>query len=352
MILVAAALASALALGVLALDVGRILLARSQLQNAADLAALAGVAGLRAAGPSAAVSEAVAAAAANVALAPGRLAPVTLAPADVAFPASSAVRVTVRRDRAAGDAIPTFFTQVVGGSPDRRVDLAMSAEAEVLDLCRTTCVRPWGLCDRFDDADGDGDYDAGEVYDPLGTGYELPADVGVQLTIRARQGFEPPGPDAFYNLLEPPLESGQGPPLGGGAVYESLIMDCPPYEVGVGDSLLVEQGHMNGNLKRGVGALIAADPGAAWDAARRRVEGSPFAVSPRLVRVALVDPTFDPALHAGAVRVARLGAFFLESVSANGSLVVRLVDLPADGGVPCAPGETAFVHRRRLKGAS
>jgi hypothetical protein len=347
-IVVTTSLAMLLAMAVLALDVGRVLLARAELQNAADAAALAGLAGLRAGSPAQAAALAIQVAGANLALADSGLAPVTITAGDVSFPQPDVIRVTTHRTQASGDALRGAFTRIVNASA-AGADVTATAEAQVQDICLSTCVRPFGLCDRFTDADGDGTYDPGEPYDPAATGYQLPADVGLQLVLRSAQAGDPMQLDAFYSLEEPPLDTGQGAPVGGGGGFFDAIVACAPYLVAAGDSLLAEPGLMHGQLRQGVEVLIQSDPGAYWDAAARTVRGSAYAQSPRLVRVGLVDPTFLPGAHAGAVRVSRLAGFFLESVEPNGRMTVRLVDLAVDGAEPCPAGSPpAFLHRRRL----
>lgn len=99
------------------IDVAKLMATRTELQNAADAAALAGASAIDftkgTLKPDTAIAQAQAAAAANQAFKNGEES-VTLLAGDVSFPAPNEVRVTVRRDAGAGGAMITHVAQVLG----------------------------------------------------------------------------------------------------------------------------------------------------------------------------------------------------------------------------------------------
>ncbi len=120
----------------LAIDMGKLMATRTELQNAADAAALAGASALD---PNAGIiqqdlarSRAAEAAAANKAY-EQNLTPVTIDPStDVDFPTAQRVRVRVHREADTGNPMITHFAQTIGLlSLDVRADA--TAEAKMLE---------------------------------------------------------------------------------------------------------------------------------------------------------------------------------------------------------------------------
>lgn len=119
----------------LAVDVGKIMAARTELQAAADAAALAGAAAID---PDTgdiiedtARAQAAATAAANQAL-EGTKTPVVINPlTDVEFPAAGQVKVTVHRETATGNPVIMHFAQTLG-LPTMDVHADATAEAQTL----------------------------------------------------------------------------------------------------------------------------------------------------------------------------------------------------------------------------
>lgn len=114
----------------LGIDVAKLMATRTELQNAADAAALAGASALDMTTgtvmPDTALIYAQATAAANHAFRNGEEA-VTLLGSDVSFPAVNEVRVTVRRDAGAGGAMITHVAQVLGV---KSIDVKATATAK------------------------------------------------------------------------------------------------------------------------------------------------------------------------------------------------------------------------------
>jgi Flp pilus assembly protein TadG len=124
----------------LGIDVAKLMATRTQLQNAADAAALAGASALDLStgvvDQDTALVRAQALAAANSAFL-DRMESVTLAAGDVSFPARNQVRVTVRRSAGSGGAMVTHVAQVLG---IRNLEVRATAVAQA-ETAGTVCER-------------------------------------------------------------------------------------------------------------------------------------------------------------------------------------------------------------------
>ena len=375
MIFIAVSLAACLAFAVLAIDVGAIFVTRVQLQNAADAAALAGASALLNSDQDEATARAIAVAGENVALQDGPQ-PVVITEDDITFPTASRCRVVTHRTEDTGDPLHTFFSPIVGVT-DRLAQVTAVAEAEHYLVCATDCVKPWSIPDRWQDLDGDGTFDYGdpytdvndngqwdlgepyddengdgqytpdEPYDPMSTGYLPPADVGIRLELKSGSPHDTIVPSFFYAVCLPPLHSPEGPPQNGGAVYEWNIANCNQTIVGVGDSLEVEPGNMQGPTNHGVNDLIAQDPDAYWDPATQTVQGSNFGTSPRVVKIAFFDPRFTPKSGRNYVIVTKMSGLFIEGLGQQNSVIGVFMGLGTQGQ-PCEGGEPGFLTGLRL----
>ncbi|MEK7317096.1 MAG: pilus assembly protein TadG-related protein [Candidatus Eisenbacteria bacterium] len=118
----------------LAIDMGKLMAAKTQLQAAADAAALAGASTVDPeTGEVVQDSAKVRAAevgAANSAY-EGTQTPVVIDPADITFPAANQVRVVVRREAATGNPVLTHFAQTLG-IPNLSVNADATAEVQVI----------------------------------------------------------------------------------------------------------------------------------------------------------------------------------------------------------------------------
>ncbi len=375
-VLIALSLGVCMAFSVLAIDIGLMLLTRTQLQNAADAAALAGVSALRDGNQVVATQRAIAVAGQNMAWQDG-MEPVVINDADVTFPDSRRCRVTTHRTHDTGDPLRTFFVRVLDAGNDRQADVTAVAEAEYYFICGTGCLKPWSIPDRWDDTDGDGEYDGEEPYDdvngndqwdpgepftdrngngqwdpeepydPVGTGYQPPGDVGLQIGLKIGNPHEVITPGFFHAVDFPPLHSPYGAPESGASIYRWNIANCSPYSIEVGDTLVVEPGNMQGPTRQGAQDLIDEDPGAYWDNASGTVEGSAYAESPRIVKIPFFSPSSTPDPGRQYVVIAKVGAFFIESVQGNGTVNGRFMDLSTTG-TGCEPGQTGFLYGYRL----
>ena len=316
----------------LAIDVGMYMSARSQAQNAADAGALAGAIALgfndfdnrNVGGP--AVSAALSAAQANAMIGE---APSVLA-TDVTFPNDPAgnptrVKVSVYRNSERDNEIPTIFGKIFGVDS---VNIAATATAEASQASAMTCVKPFMIPDRWQEASGSFNpltsdfrmYDNHQNLLPLGsrdvyipanqTGYTgyTDDDRGTQLILRAGSGsnIEP----TAYQSWNMPGNNG----LIGGEWYRHNISGCNTQIISIDLNnplyLTQEPGNMVGPTNQGIDELIAQDPSARWDTGCRCVRGSNRPISPRVTPL----PLYDPKKYAEGKANGRNADFWLANI--------------------------------------
>src|SRR5438128_664004 len=288
----------------LALDVGNLMVARTQAQASADSGALAGATAMlfddfndRSA-TGAAVRNAIAASTSSQ----NRVINVNVSviPEDVTFPAIDKIRVSVFRTTARGNLVATFLGPMVGIST---VDVGAVATAQVSPANAETCVKPftipdrwtekqtgpWDPTDTFDKYDSHGNLVANpDVYIPADqpgyTGYNATRDKGMPLIIRAGTG----------NNISPTMYfSWKMPSAIGADYYRDNISGCNTTLVHWGDLMQQEPGNMDGPTNQGIDDLIARDPGAYWDNSCNCVKGSAYGgSSPRIAPIPLYDPNY------------------------------------------------------------
>ncbi len=350
-VFVSVALMGLFAATTLAVDVGMFMAARSQAQNSADAAALAGATALvknsytdrTAAGP--AVLSAINTATSNSVMSgvPSVL------PADVTFPNDPAgepnrVRVRIAREQDRGNAIPTLMGSLLGVTT---VDIAAIATAEASPANAVTCVKPFMIPDKWienSDANGkktgtwtpDSTFD---VYDKKGkllpkpdvyisadrpatyTGYTVTNDRGTELVLRAGTGDQI-NPSFYFSWKMPGAT--------GGDFYRENIATCNQSIVTWGTTMIQEPGNMVGPTIQGILDLIAKDPYASWDLSCSCVVDSAFGTSPRVFPI----PLYDPAYHADGkangrpadFKAANFLGFFVDHVAGN-SIHGRVTDI-------------------------
>jgi Flp pilus assembly protein TadG len=310
-----------LAASMLAIDVGMLMTARSQAQNAADAGALAGATSLAfdswddrsATGP--AVVHAIAAAQANKVISET----VSVGPADIEFPLApdgqpSRVKVTVYRTAARGNAVPTLIAKYFGIST---ANISATATGEASPANAMTCVKPFTIPDKwveknptvkaFEPTDLFERWEKrqgsvvlmspADVYEPAYinntpparnpeySGYNMEANRGVKLVLRAQHGdnIQP----SFYFSLAMTTDEG-------GDDYRWNIANCNRSIYHWGDPLIQEPGAKEGPTVQGILELIARDPGAYWDIPTKTVKNSSFGdrQSPRVFPIPLYDPDY------------------------------------------------------------
>jgi Flp pilus assembly protein TadG len=367
-----------LSASMLAIDVGMLMTARNQAQNAADSGALAGAMALfyddfedrSPSGP--AVTSAISAAKRNLVMG-GSMGPesgvVTIEPEDVEFlnddlGQPTRVKVTVYRTTEKGNGISTLIAGFFGVD---KAGVAATATAEVSPANGMTCVKPFTIPDKWREMnnapwDEDDEYDAftkggnpqpltacttpgpgcADVYIPAAscetcdpnpdyTGYNNERERGTQLTIRAKTG------DNIYVSFYFSLSIG-GMEGTGADPYRWNIANCNRTIMHWYDPLFQEPGAMAGPTIQGLEELILKDPGAYWDPSgangRGDVAGSSYkGQSPRVFPIPLFDPEYyDAGKRNGRMADLRLAnwiGFFLDRIEGNGA-VGRIIPI---GGI-------------------
>lgn len=394
--------------GVLTIDIGRILVTGTQLQNAADAGALAG-AGLFCEGGIPTDGEVQT----RVRLVGGNHITLAMdAPEKVDIPNG---QIFITRDILKSQNIVEVHTTSItrqyflnlmntqgwgnrGGNSDTVTKVAVAACGAT---CGVTCVKPWTIPDRWDDVtpirgymtgnkkwqnnkawdsepltndiNGNGIYDRGDGYtdgngngqydaenyndvltgyipDPYPGNYLSPlGDLGLELTLKADNDSKPT-PGQYHAIDLPPLN--RGTPITGADEYRRNIMDCNVASVWPGDHLQLEPGNMTGPTAQGMRELIAKDPDAYWDPITQSVQDSDFEVSPRIVLIPVHDPRIPIESGRNYVQVVKIVAFFMERMTGNDEVKGRFLKV-RNPGEPCVAGSggsgaTSFTYSLSL----
>jgi hypothetical protein len=383
---VALAMLVLIAFSALAIDYGALLVSRSQAQNAADAAALAGASSLAFDDPddiARAKESAAAAAKANIVLgATPSIVPATdvllVNPCPPGAPGlpDTCIRANVYRSAARSNALPTFFAQILGLTSQ---DVRATATAQVLTGNATSCMKPWAVADRWQEnwengkpstapwttasnfdkymkSGGDMVPDPsvttpdvyiaptatspGSGFTPFDANGNQSADYGMQMTLKIGSSENRISSGWFQALA---LPDANGNPANGGNNYRDNIANCNPNIYEIGDTIPTEQGNMVGPTKQGVDDLTAKDPGASWNPSTKAIQGSCapgvcpdgqfHTTSPRIVPVVLFDiDSFFAGSPNGktSVTISNIMGFFVEGMGGNGNKDVlgRLVSIP------------------------
>lgn len=348
----------------LAVDVGMLMVARTQAQKSADAGALAGAVALvfddfddrSDTGP--AKQNAISAATSNVNDVINSQ--VSVIPADVTFPALEKVRVVVNRTTERGNPVLTFIAPMVGIDS---VDVGAVAVAEVVPANAATCIKPWAVPDKYievhnptdeinmycetgpckgqplPDPDIYKDIDHGADY----TGYKPDPkgpDYGRQVTLKPGNPHQAINSSHFFPIA---LPGGNGADW-----YEENIFGCWDGVATIGNMVPTEPGNMTGPTTSGVQQLIDRDPGAQWS--NGEIVNAAMTPSPRIV----VLPVFDPNVYEASrqhgrqdMKIANFVGFFIEELNGN-SVVGRMV--PALGLVrgPGPASPNSYLKQIRL----
>lgn len=337
------------AFAVAAIDISLIQLAKSQLQNAADAAAIAGALAMSESNgdQAAGIAGAVTFAGLNTAVQDiDRTVDIT--GADVTFPEANRIRVQTHRTSARGDPVHLYFLKALNPLLDNVGDITAVASASVFPVSGSDCLKPWCFPDRWDDADGDSMYDVGEYYDPDITGYRVPDYVGVPITLKLSNSQASPRMGWFYAVDFAPINTGE-PVITGADAYREWISICEPFTVSIGDQLQIEPGNMIGPTGQGVGDLIDLDPNAYWDAGSGTVMGSDFPTSPRVIMVATFDPSVGTETDASGrdyLTIVKIVAVFIEDLQGK-DVIGRFMRRISDGEI-CKTCSDGFLFRAVL----
>lgn len=345
----AAMLVGLTAFSAFVVDYGILWLARRQIQNAADAAALAAATSLGFDVPgdlARAQANARTAAAQNLVWG---VAP-TVTDADITFPlpcpagglgVGPCVRVDAFRNQARGSALPTIFGQLVGV---RDQGVKATATAQVIYGDHTECVRPLAIPDKWQELNPAplawtelqtfDRYNAmvlkapADVYVPPtiggiganGTGFSRTVDYGLTVHLRPAEFPLLPATKAGNERFLPVRTSATS---SGAAGFLTDLTTCSPMTVRPGDVLTVEPTYVPVETQQGVDTLMTLDPDARWDPSLNGglggVAGGCMAsgacvVSPRIMLLPAFDPdAWDLAMPAGtSVVVTRLVGVFIE----------------------------------------
>ncbi|MCK4657051.1 MAG: hypothetical protein KAT85_08445, partial [candidate division Zixibacteria bacterium] len=334
MIVVTIAIIVIFAFAVAAIDLSLIMLAKTQLQNAADAGAIAGALAftLSEGDYGVAEAEAIRITGLNVAIQDSTQAPVVIGASDVTWPEADKIRVGTHRTLTAGDALTIYFLRVLDPVSDNLADVTARASAQVFSTTTSNCLKPWCVPDLWDDTDNDSVWDVGEFYDPYITGYRVPDHIGTQVTLKLANSNAYPRMGFFYAVDFAPINTGD-PVITGADAYREWIATCEPYYVGVGDLLQIEPGNMVGPTDQGVAELIGADPLAEWDPVTGTVINSAYPVSPRVIIMAAFDPMLGAQTDVNGrdyLTVSKIMVMFLESHD-NKEVTGRFIRKSADG---------------------
>lgn len=355
-----------LAVTTFVVDYGMLWVARHQAQNSADAAALAGAASLAYdsmqdrsnSGP--AKQAALRLALVNTVI--GQSPNINVN--DITFPQCPddgtwrCIRVNVYRNEQRGNPLPMIFGRIVGLGA-HGVRATATAKAAVGNA--SNCLKPWVIPDRWQENSSpvNATFDKyvkngntistipnPDEYIPsvkdvtMGSGYNTENDLGSLLTLKAGGPSEAIQPGWYYPIDLPlPPDGGFVP---GGDQYRTNIFNCTSWPVGVGDTVVAENGNMVGPTAQGVRELIALDPYATWNTETKTVENScaqarinPCGpISPRSVAIAMVDPDAlsKSMLETGGknitLRVVNILGFFINSMDGGGAVTGYLTPIP------------------------
>jgi hypothetical protein len=368
-----------LAFSSFAIDEGLMYVSRRQAQNSADMGAMAAAVALAlddytdrsSSGP-----------AVQAGMQFGQVNPVwgqapIVTNADVTFPpcpddgTDACVRVDAYRNQARGNALPSFFGQLVGVT-SQGVRATATAKAAIGNS--SDCLKPWAIADKWFENTAPA-WDLTDTYDRRykngpnagqllptprddyapptatspGSGFTLPLDLGLQVTLKAGNPQASLAPGLFFPV---DLPRADGQPITGGEKFRTNIETCNGTGLGIGDYVTFEPGNMIGPTQQGVNVLIAQDPTASWNAATNSIVGSCAPAcsptSPRLVAIPVFHTDlYDSGQATGRVdiQIVNILGFFLDHMQGN-DVVGYFMTYPGqlDANAPTVGNQSAFTR--------
>ncbi len=311
----------------LSIDVSKLMATRTQLQRAADAAALAGASAVNfksgAIQQDTAVVRAQVTAGLNKAFTTGAKA-VQLLAGDVSFPASNQIKVITRRDPTAGGSMVTHVAQVLGINS---MAVTATATAEV-SPASTVC---------------EGIIPMAPVAGPLP--FNPQCNGGVPVTVDLKVDPNTGGQQGNYQLLQFP-DCTEGPcgdvQGGGGAAIRCQTANGYSCCVKIGDELTYTQpGNKVGPFKQGMQQRWDSDTDHRENICYSDYTGNGL----RVVRVPIVQ-TFNVA-GKKVVRITGLAAFFLTRRPGSGSsadMIGQYIRDTAPGEPGGNPGTLYTIH--------
>ena len=376
-------MAMLVSMSALVVDQGMLLVARSEAQNSADAAAIAGAYARATVNeePAATKAQVISVALANnVWMKEPIIEPsdVTIEPCQNAeawwTPGDECISATVHRTVARRNALPTVFANFFGLAAQ---DVSATATARVASAGITDCMRPWAISDRWlERSDGAGNptdaWDEEATYDtvyttgpkrgqPLpnpdiyippsptstGTGFTT-ADYGRRLVLK--QGNHGSGFRAgWYGRVALPRGTDDGSSHSA-QVYKQNIESCNGVRLKLGDEVLALQGNVVGPTKHGVDTLMNEDRAAFWDSGKKRIRGGCMdkgdcAKSSRLIAVGVFDPNVYESNNHSVVKIVNLIGFFIDEIDNNEDVIGHLTYYPAiaEKNAPQINGQSSFL---------
>jgi len=302
------------------IDVAKLMATRTQLQNAADAAALAGASAIDFQNGTivqdTAVVRAQQTAARNKAFV-GAPVSVTLPAGDIGFPAPNEVKVVVRRSAAVDGPVVTHVAQVLG---IRSLEVSATATARI-EPTSSPCEGLVPMAPIYQEAGW---------FDPeCGKTYNLKVDSGS-------------GTQGNYQLLDfPPCDEGPCQDAGGGG---AAIRCFTHYGYGCcldlgSEYVLTEPGNKVGPFRQGMQARWDSDSDQNEDICYNKYQGN----GNRVVRVPVVE-TFDVS-GKKYVKIMAFTAFFLtQRPTGNGDMVGQFI-FDVAPGEPGGGGGTLYTIR-------
>jgi hypothetical protein len=181
-------------------------------------------------------------------------------------------------------------------------------------------------------------FNGGDVYAPPdpetglgGTGYNVKNDYGTVVTLHPGNPKDAIVPSDYYDIN---LTDSKG-----GNDYRTNISTCSGITMSIGGVVTTLPGHDVGNTKKGVADLTALDPNARWNPTTKEIENSAYAVSPRIVPVALFSPAEFSSLDRKSgqidLHIVNFLGFFVQTTDGrdiSGVLISRPGELIAGAG--------------------
>lgn len=312
-----------LSITALGIDGAKLMATRTQLQNAADAAALAGASAIDPATGSmitdTASVRATQTANQNHAFTKGSTA-VTLLGGDISFPADNTIKVVARRSPEAGGSMITQFAQLIGIG-----QIAVSASATAKSEPSS------GICEGL--------VPMAPVEDPA-----QPFEVGCGHTYVLKLGGD--AQQGNFQLLDfPDCEEGECGQGGGGASVRCLVANGYGCCINIGDMIMTQPGNKSGPFSQGLDDRWSRDTDQREDICFSDYTGN----RQRVVLVPLVR-TFD-VNGKKPVEITGFSAFFLRNKPPGGAgqdLTGEFLYAVAPGAGGTSSGGTSTLFSIRL----
>jgi len=321
----------------LAVDYGYLEYKRSQLQNAADAAALAGANVLLQYGTklSQVTDTSVTYGQANLSESDAKN--LAIRDSDVTFPNTATVQAVVGRTTARGNPVEMFLGRVLGWNTQ---DITAHSKAALFCSGGSNCLKPWSppakftwndTCDTNKKYYNNGQLDAESTCEMNSVevqGYTND-DVGTQILLKFGDATSVVTPGHYQPVDYPAVN--RGTPQTGADMYRTNIAGCSGSNntrVSINDQLEIEPGNMVGPTQQGLTDLIAQDPGATWNDSTKSIENSAFSnpmQSPRVALIPFYDPRFPQVSGRNMITVYQLGAVFIEAANGSGDVTGRFI---------------------------